>query len=425
MRFLLFIFCLLAPLHSGLADRLYIDSTIAVVEDDVITNQQLREEIGRIRDELQAKGQRLPEERLLNRQVLELMINKSILLQEARGRGVSVTDSQVNTALLEIAQRNGLTLEQFRQALVRQGGDYNKFRENLREELTLQRIKLSYARNNAEVSDQEVDDFMKRNSALQQSLEYRLSHILIALPDGADSDQVSEAREQIESIRSRLLQGENFASLAAEFSDGGNAIQGGDLGWRRMTRVPSLFSGFVPTMKVGEVSDVVRSASGFHLVQLADRRDSERLIVRQARARHILIRPNEVTNSEQARARLEQLRQRIVEGEDFAELAREHSDDTGSGGLGGDLGWFTRGKMVDDFQEVVDATPVNQISPVFRTQFGWHVLEVLGRREVDETQENKRAKIREQLREQKQAEVLELWQQRLRDQAFVKIITDA
>jgi peptidyl-prolyl cis-trans isomerase SurA len=178
-------------------------------------------------------------------------------------------------------------------------------------------------------------------------------------------------------------------------------------------------------MKVGEVSDVVRSASGFHLVQLADRRDSERLIVRQARARHILIRPNEVTNSEQARARLEQLRQRIVEGEDFAELAREHSDDTGSGGLGGDLGWFTRGKMVDDFQEVVDATPVNQISPVFRTQFGWHVLEVLGRREVDETQENKRAKIREQLREQKQAEVLELWQQRLRDQAFVKIITDA
>jgi peptidyl-prolyl cis-trans isomerase SurA len=410
--------------QTAIASTQYIDSVIAIVEDDVITNYELSKEVERIRNDLIAQGRKVPPEVSLNRQVLELMVNKSILLQQANSRGVVITDTQLNSTLQNMAQHNKMSLTEFRDALVKSGIDYNKFRQDIRDELAINHIKNQYALQNVDVSEQEVDEFMARNKDSNSSEEYKLSHLLIAVPDGASSEQVALAREKIQGIKQNIEKGANFAQQASEFSDGGNALQGGDLGWRKLAEIPSLFSNIVPNMKPGEISQVLRSASGFHIIKLDEKRNGEQVLVKQTHARHILIKTDEITSSQQAKQKLEDIRQRILNGDDFAELAKQYSDDPGSGGLGGDLGWFGTGTMVKEFQQVVDNTPVNGISEVFRSPFGWHLVQVLGRRTVDETEESKRNSIRAQLEEQKKKEVLDLWQRRLRDQAFVKLIND-
>jgi peptidyl-prolyl cis-trans isomerase SurA len=413
---------LFMQIHSSFAATTFIDTAIAIVEDDVITNYELAHEVDRIRKDLVKQGRTIPPEVSLNRQVLELMINKSILLQQANSRGVVITDSQLNSTLQNMARHNQMTLTQFRSALVGTGIDYNRFRQDIRNELAINHIKNQYALQNVNVSDQEVEDFLARNKDNNNDEEYKLSHILIALPDAATSEQVSNARESIESIKQNIVQGSDFAQQASEFSAGGNALQGGDLGWRKLAEIPSLFVNIVPKMKVGTISEVLRSPSGFHIIRLDEKRNGEQVLVQQTHARHILIKTDEVTNSQQAKQKLEDIRTRIINGDDFAELAKQYSDDTGSGGLGGDLGWFGKGMMVKEFQEVLDNTAINEISEVFRSPFGWHIAQVLGRRTVDETEESKRNNIRSQLQEQKKKEVLELWQRRLRDQAFVKLV---
>lgn len=413
---------LLLNINSSFAAASFIDTAIAIVEDDVITNYELSLEVDRIRKDLLAQGRQLPPELSLNRQVLELMVNKSILLQQADSRGVVITDTQLNSTLENMARRNQMTLTQFRSALVNTGIDYNRFRQDIRDELAINHIKNQYALQNVEVSDQEVDDFLARNSDNNNAEEYKLSHILIALPDAASSEQVSKARENIENIKQAIEQGADFAQQASEFSAGGNALQGGDLGWRKLAEIPSLFASIVPKMQPGSISEVLRSPSGFHIIRLDEKRNGEQVLVEQTHARHILIKTDEITDLQQARQQLEELRLRIINGDDFAELAKQYSDDPGSGGLGGDLGWFGKGVMVKEFQQVLDDTDVNETSEVFRTPFGWHLVQVLGRRTVDETEESKRSTIRAQLQEQKKKEVLELWQRRLRDQAFVKLV---
>jgi peptidyl-prolyl cis-trans isomerase SurA len=413
---------LLMQVSSSFAAANFIDAAIAIVEDDVITNYELSKEVDRIRKDLVAQGRKIPPEVSLNRQVLELMVNKSILLQQANSRGVVITDTQLNSTLQKMARRNQMTLTQFRSALLKSGIDYNRFRQDIRDELAINHIKNQYALQNVEVSDQEVEDFLARNSDNNNAEEYKLSHILIALPDAASSDQVSKARESIEAIKQNIEQGADFAQQASEFSAGGNALQGGDLGWRKLAEIPSLFANIVPKMKVGVISEVIRSASGFHIIRLDEKRNGEQVLVQQTHARHILIKTDEITNLQQARQKLEEIRQRIINGDDFAELAKQYSDDPGSGGLGGDLGWFGTGKMVKEFQQVVDDSALNEVSEVFRSPYGWHIVQVLERRTVDETEESKRNTIRSQLQEQKKKEVLDLWQRRLRDQAFVKLV---
>jgi peptidyl-prolyl cis-trans isomerase SurA len=421
MKFLstLLLLCGLTAAHA--AETQYIDSVIALVEDDVITNTELSREVDRIRKDFASKGRSLEATPALNRQVLELMIQQSILRQEAERRGISITDTQLNRTLQNMARKNQMNLSQFREALIANGIDYERFRQDVRNELAIARIKEGYASQNVNVSDQEVSDFLEHSTQATESAEFKLSHILIALPDGASSEQVAEANEKVHQLQQQLLSGADFADLAREYSSASTALQGGDLGWRKLAEIPSLFADVVPNLAVGEVSQPLRSASGFHLVKLDEKRDSERVITTQTHARHILIKEDELTDSNQAREKLEKIRQRILQGEDFAELAKQYSDDTGSAGLGGDLGWVGEGAMVPEFEAEMKQTPEGEISEVFQTNFGWHILEVLGHRNVDETEESKRAKIRTQLEEQKKQEVLELWQRRLRDQAFVKL----
>ncbi len=401
----------------------YLDSIVALVQDDVITNFELSEEIDKLRKEYRQRGRDLPASNSLNTQVLELMINQSILLQEAKRRGITITDTQLNNTMQNLAKRNGKTLADFRQTLIASGLDYKQFREDVRNQMIINTIDNSYARSQAEVSDQEVDDFIRRNGQDSGDQEFKLSHILIVLPDGASSEQVQKARNKAEMVLQKLRDGGDFFKLASEYSDSSNALEGGDLGWRKPAEIPSLFSEVVPTLKTGEFSDLIRSASGFHIVRLDDKRDSEQVIVNQTHARHILIKPDQLTSDEDARKQLQRLREQIINGADFAELAKKFSDDPGSKGLGGDLGWFSPGTMVPAFEKVLDKTRKDEISEVFRSRYGWHILQVLDRRKVDETEESKRKKIRQQLQKQKQAEVLELWHKRLRDEAFVKIIT--
>ncbi len=422
LSFKILLLVLLMQSATSFAATQFIDTAIAIVEDEVITNYELAKEVERIRKDLQAQGRQIPPDVSLNRQVLELMITKSILLQQANSRGVVITDTQLNATLQNMARHNQMTLTQFRSALVNSGIDYKSFRQDIRDELAINHIKNQYALQNVDVSEQEVDEFLARNSDNNSAEEYKLSHILIALPDAASSEQVSKARETIENIKKNIQQGAEFAQQASEFSDGGNALQGGDLGWRKLAEIPSLFASIVPKMKAGSISEVLRSASGFHIIRLDEKRNGEQVLVDQTHARHILIKTDEVTSSEQAKTKLEDIRQRILSGADFSEMARQYSDDPGSGGLGGDLGWFGKGVMVKEFQQVIDQTAINEISDVFQSPFGWHLLQVLGRRTVDETEESKRSSIRAQLQEQKKKEVLELWQRRLRDQAFVKLV---
>jgi len=421
MRFLFPLFILffaMSPLQAQQAQ--YIDAVIAIVEDDVITDQQLSREIDRLQEDFARQGRRLPESDSLKRQVLELMITKSIIFQEADNRGIKITDTQLNRAMQNLARQNGLNLAGFREALLAKGMDYRQFRENIRRELAITRIQNSYASSNVEVSEQEVTDFLQRNDT-PQSVEYHLAHILVALPDGASSEQVTRARERIESIANEVRAGGDFARIASDQSDGPNALQGGDLGWRKPAEIPSLFAEIVPSLAVGEVSAPLRSASGFHLVTVTAKRNADQVLTQQFHARHILIRTDELTTDDMAQRKLEAIRQRVIDGEDFTELAKRHSDDKGSGGLGGDLGWFDAGTMVAEFNAMLKQVKVDEISEIFQTQFGWHFLQLLGERTVDETEESRRQKIRAQLQEQKKQEVLDLWRQRLRDQAFVKI----
>jgi peptidyl-prolyl cis-trans isomerase SurA len=323
-----------------------------------------------------------------------------------------------------LAANNNKTLAQFREALLASGIDYNEFRNDIKDELAINTIKNSYASQNVDIAEQEIDDFMNRRGSDSESIEYRLSHILIALPDGASTQQIAAARLKADEIIIKLKQGETFSELAQEYSAGGNALEGGDLGWRKLPQVPSLFTDLVQKLKVGQFSGVIRSASGFHIVKLEEKRDTEQVIVEQIHARHILIKPDQITSEEKARLQLENLREEILNGADFAELAKTYSDDPGSKGLGGDLGWFDKGTMVPRFEQVLETTQAGETSTVFRSRFGWHFLQVLDRKKVDDTEEVRRKKIQEQLQEQKKSEVLELWQRRLRDQAFVKIIDE-
>ena len=405
------------------AQASFIDAIIAIVEDDVITDNELQKEVTNIKHEMRAKGRELPDNPSLYRQVLELMINQSILKQEALRRGVTITETQLNTTMQNLAQRNKKTLAEFREVLLSENIDYNEFRDQIKDKLLISSIQTSYAHKNVDITEQEVDDFIKRSGTDSESLEYKLAHILIALPDGATSEQVTNAIEEVQGLLKKLRNGASFTDLANEFSAGSNALQGGDLGWRKLAEVPSLFTPLAQKLKINEYSEPVRSPSGFHIVTLTDKRDSKQVIVQQMHARHILIKPDTLTSDEDARSKLESLREQIVQGADFGELAKVHSDDPGSKGLSGDLGWFEPKTMVPAFEKMLLQTEPETISPVFRSQFGWHILQVLGTKIIDETAESKRNTIRAQLSNQKRDEVLELWQRRLRDQAFVKIIT--
>jgi len=356
---------------------------------------------------------------VLQRQVLEALISDSLLLQEAGRRGIKITDGQLNQTMQRLAQQNQMDLSEFRNSLIAEGLDYEKYRETVRRELILSTLGRQYGQRNASISEAEVDEFIKISAGENTDYEYRLSHILIALPDAATPGQIEAAQATANEILSQLEQGALFDELANTFSSGDKALQGGDLGWRKKAEIPSLFTSAVVALEPGGYAGPIRSASGLHIVSLKERRDQEKTLSKQTRSRHILIKPNELISEEDARGRLLEFRDRVIAGEDFARLARLYSVDYNSGIEGGDIGWMDPGSTVREYEEAANQLEVDELSLPVRSQFGWHLIQVTGRQTVDETELNKRNKIYSQLLLQKQNEIFDLWKRRLRDEAYV------
>ncbi len=421
----LIVFLILASsMQLTLAAQVLIDAIVAIVDEDVISKREIDARVKLIRNDFTKANKTLPAAEALYRQVLEIMINDSVMLQEAKDRGIKITDGQLNQAMQRIARENKLSLAGFRQILIENGFEYGVYRETLRQELTIDTLRKQYSTRSSSVTEAEVDDFLRRTGNDSIDYEYKLSHILIALPDAASPEQVNTALETANQIIGRLRQGEQFAKLANEYSAGSNALQGGDLGWRKKAEVPGLFSKAILEIAPGESAGPIRSASGFHIVLLSDRRNFQQVLTEQTRSRHILIRSNDLISEEDAKNRLNELRTQILGGEDFGKVARLYSVDYSSGAEGGDIGWMESGATVPEYEAIAKNLASGEISLPFRSQFGWHIVEVTGRRTVDETEESKRRKIESQLLRQKQRESYDIWKRRLRDEAYV-VFADA
>ncbi|WP_300494393.1 peptidylprolyl isomerase [uncultured Methylophaga sp.] len=398
-----------------------LDRIVAVVNNEIVLDSELVEMEQTVRQQLRQRNAAIPSSDILRRQVLERLIMQKLQLQRAEMSGIRVADDALNAAVRQIAENNNLTIRQFRDALESDGYDFTEFRETIREEMVISRLRKSEVEDSIVVSEREVDNFLATQNLQGDSEQaFRLLHILVGIPDAPTPEQVQEAEQKLAVIQDLLAQGGDFSEIAAGYSDGQNALEGGELGWRKQAELPTLFAGVVPNLSVGEVSDVIRSGSGFHLVKLVEKRSEETHLVKQTKARHILIKTNELVTDEAAEKRLKQLRERILNGEDFAELAKAHSEDTGSAIDGGSLGWTSPGVMVPEFEEVMNGLAEGEMSEVFQSRFGWHLIQVDERREQNMADEFKRNKAREQIKQRKIEEELESWLRAMRDEAYIE-----
>lgn len=412
---------LLAAAVTATAEPVPLDRIVAVVNEDVVLASDLQRETRTVMAQLRQRGTQLPSRDVLERQVLERLIMQRLQLAEARRLGIRVDDASLNAAVQRIADQNRLSLSEFRATLEQEGYSYPQFREGLREEITLARLRQRQAESQVTVTPQEIDELLATQQQSGQGAEYLLGHILIATPEAASPEQIQAARAEAEQVREQLQGGADFAELAAAHSDSATGLDGGSLGWRSLQQLPTLFTDQVPRLRAGQVGELVQSPSGFHIIKLLDQRSGEREMVTQTHARHILIQTNEVVTDEDARLRLQSLRERILQGEDFGELARAHSDDRGSAAQGGDLGWASPGKFVPSFEEAIARLQPGELGAPFQSPFGWHLVQVLERRQHDSTDELRRARAAATIRERKAEDVLETWLRRLRDEAYVDI----
>lgn len=399
-----------------------LDRVAAIVNDGVVLKSELDEQVQLIGSRLRQQGLELPPENVLRQQVLERLVTQEVQMQRASRAGLKVTDEMVNAALQDVARRNGIALAQLPQALASQGIDYASYRENLRKEITLSMLRQRDVVARIVISPRELDQYLEREkNSPSESTSYNISHILIAVPQAATPEQLAAAEQRAEDVHHRAAAGEDFAKLAVAYSNSQTALEGGALGWRKGTELPTVLADAVVKLKAGEVSDIIRTPSGYHLVRLNELRSSDGpSMVEQVHARHILIKTNELQDDATVEQRLDAVRERILKGEDFAGLAATLSEDPGSAAEGGDLGWTSPGTFVPEFEAQLASLKEGEISQPFHTQFGWHIVQLLGRREVDNSAEMKRQRAYAALRESKAEEETELWLRRLRDEAFVE-----
>ena len=406
--------------QAGFA-ALELDRIIAVVNDDVIMSSELEDKVRTIKNQLIEQGTALPPTSILQKQVLDRLILTKLQIQMAEKTGIRVDDETLNRTISKIAAENQLSLSKFREILEADGYSYEKFREDICNEILVTRLRQRQVDNRVSVTDREIENFLSTQEHQGDSeKEFRLSHILISVPESPSARQLEEIQQKADKVISELQGGADFARVAATYSDSQTALDGGDLGWRKASQVPTLFSDVVNNMQKGDISEIIRSPSGYHIIKLTEIRDSEKVVVTQTRARHILISPNELLSLEDAKQRIEQLKLRIDGGDDFAELAKGHSSDTVSAADGGNLGWVSPGDLVPEFEEVMNALEPGEVSEPFRTQFGWHIVQVLERRQHDSTDDVRRARAREAIRSRKLDEARDNWLRQMRDEAYVE-----
>ncbi len=408
---------------SGAAPKLVeADRIVAVVNEEAITLHELRSRLLVVERQLRAQGTSLPPREVLEKQLLERMIIDRAQIQFARESGTQVEDAQVDAALRRIADTNRLSLADFRALLEKDGIAWPKFREEIREEMTITRLREREVDNRIALSEGEIDNFIASpESSAAANEEINLAHILLRVPEQASPDQLQRVHARAEQALAQLKRGDDFAKAAASFSDAPDALSGGLLGFRSLDRLPTLYADATPNLKPGEVSGILRSPAGFHIIKLIERRGGSKLVqsLQQSHARHILIKVNELVPEAEARHKLTILKERLDNGADFAELARLNSNDL-SASKGGDLGWLYQGDTVPEFEKAMDGLKLNEISQPLRTQFGWHLIQVLERRVEDASLERKRLIARQALRERKADEAYQDWLRQLRDRAYVE-----
>ncbi len=408
------------PSFAASVEPIEADRIVAIVGTDVITYVELRSRLASALKQLQKQGTPLPPQDVLERQMLERLIMDRAQLQYAKDSGMRVDDTQLDQAIGRIAAGNKMSVPQFRAALEKDGVQYASFREEIRNEMIGVRLREREVDSKLVISDGEIDNYLANQAATGSSEEYQLAHILLRAPESASPEQLQKLRLRGEQALKRAQAGENFAELTAAFSDAPDALQGGDLGFRPLSRLPSLYSEVAGLRQAGEVSELLRSSAGFHIVKLLAKRGGGAVAsVQQTKARHILIRVNEVVSEAEARRKLEGVRERIANGVDFAEQARLYSQD-GSAAKGGDLGWLNPGDTVPEFEQAMNALKIDEVSPVVQSPFGMHLIQVQERREKDVSAERQRAVARQAIRERKLDEAYQDWLRQLRDRTYVE-----
>lgn len=395
-----------------------IDSIVAVVDEDVILRSELDRAMARALTMLRSQGRSLPPRDVLERQVLDRLIMIELQIQRAEATGIRIAEQEVDQVIGQVAQNAGMTPDQLRSAVTADGIGWGEFRREMRDELMTQRLQQRIASSRVSVTETEIDIFLA--SQAMDPAEYRLSHILIGVPEGASPSEVQAAREKADRVVQELADGLDFTTAAITYSDAQEALQGGDLGWRSADQMPSVFAAMVREMVRGEVSPPVRSATGFHIVQLTDRRDQAVKMIEEYRAQHIMIEVNELVSAADAMDIATDLHRRLEAGEPFDELAREYSDDPSSANLGGDMGWFQPDAFGQRVRQVLGSLDDGELSQPFQSNVGWHILKKTGVRELDRTEDYLRAQARQNIREQKAQEEIELFLRQMRDEAYIE-----
>lgn len=408
--------------HLVYAEVRLMDSIAAVVDDDVVMTSELNERVDAIYARIQQSGTEPPSREVLRPQVLERLIQERIQLDMAARAGIRISEDELNQAIARIAQQQGLSAEQFLSKAQQSGLSIDLLKDQLRDEMMINQVQQAQVNRRIQITDQEIDNFLvSEEGQVWTSPEVLLGHILLPLSPAASPEEIEATTTKANDILSKIREGADFRQMAITYSGDQSALQGGDLGWRRTSQLPEVFIPVVNALQPGEVSSPIRSDAGLHLLKLYDRRGAEKQVITQSFVRHILLKPNQIRDDETTRQELEKIAEEIRNGADFGEMARQYSEDIGSALSGGELGWSFPGKFVPQFEKVLEETPLNAVSEPFRTQFGWHILQVTERRNQDFSNEIKRSQAENILRQRKFEEELQLWLQEIRDKAYVEI----
>lgn len=415
----------LAPMllaAAAQAEYRELDGIVAVVNEDVVLASELLERLDAVQRQIASANVQAPPNDVLVSQIMERLVLESLQLQEADRRGVQVDDETLTRAVMSFAEQNGMNLEQFREALAADGIAYREFREQIRREMVLNRLQRNLVSRRIAISDKDIDDLL--NSPYYQQLlsdEYRVGHILLTFEENASESVVAAARQRAADIVAELRQGAEFRQMAIANSAASTALEGGDLGWRKAGELPSLFAEEVLSLERGETANPIETSGGIHIVQLLEVRGASTQSEQQSLVRHILVQPSQIRTEAETRTLIEDIHRQLVDGADFAAMAREHSQDPGSALNGGDLGWTSGNEFVPEFRQAIAATPTGELSAPFRSQYGWHVLEVQERREQDMSREARRNMALQILHQRRFDEELQRWQKELRDEAYVEV----
>jgi peptidyl-prolyl cis-trans isomerase SurA len=399
-----------------------LNRVVAIVDNDVVMQSQLDSRLREVQQTITQRGAALPPEHVLSQQVLERLIIENIQLQIGDRSGIRITDEELNQAIGTIAQRNGMSIEQFRAALAKDGLSYTDARDQVRREMIISRVRQRRVAERIQVTDQEVQNFLASDlGKMQLSEEFRLANILIPVSEAASPEDIQAADRQAQDLYQQLQKGADFAQLAIARSASETALEGGEMGWRKAGQLPPPFDKMLGDLSVGQVTEPIRTPGGFIMIKLLEKRGGGTQVRDEVNVRHILIKPSEIRTEAETKRLIERLYQRILAGEDFAELAKNYSEDPGSALNGGTLSWIDPNVLVPEFREVMNSTPAGQLSKPFKSPYGWHVLEVMGRRATDSSAEYREQQARTVLRNRKYDEELQAWLRQIRDDAYVEI----